>query len=52
MAVKGRSTTKTVSTGKHFLIDNEPPKQILFSRSGSSAILGFKSPAQGFLGML
>jgi hypothetical protein len=43
---------KSVSTGKHFLIDNHSPKQILFSRSGSSVILGFKSSAQGFWGML
>jgi hypothetical protein len=43
---------KSVSTVKHFLIDNHPPKQILFSRSGSTLISGFKSPAQGVLGML
>jgi hypothetical protein len=42
---------KSVSTGKHFLIDNHLRKQILFSRSGSMAILCFKSPAQGFCGM-
>jgi hypothetical protein len=44
-----RQVVKSVSTVKHFLIDNHSRKQILFSRSGSFVISVFKSPARGFL---
>jgi hypothetical protein len=40
---------KSVSTEKHFLIDNHSRKQILFSRSGSSANLGFQVTGARFL---